>query len=364
MSKRVGIYGPALNEIKHVDAWFESCREADVICIADTGSTDGTRERLLELGVTVTTVAIMPWRFDLAFNLAMSLLPRDVDICIRLDMDERLQPGWRSALDAAWTKTTTRLRYPYVWNWNPDGTAGRQWYGDRIHARSGYYWMGHTHEGLCARIPEVQTWTDDLKIWQFPDSKDKRGDLALLKECVNEWPHDARLRAYLAREYLYQGQTQDSTRTYKEFLAMSWDPVERGQAMINLATLDSDNREFWLRMAQRECPGHREPLVNLAQLYYERRDWPRCYAAAEDALKITQHPMDYTCTPEAWGWQPHDLLSIAAWNLGLHHISLEHSQLALQRSPQDQRLAENLRLVKQFIADHHTAPVVLDHSAS
>jgi glycosyltransferase involved in cell wall biosynthesis len=346
---KVGIYGPAKNEFKHVDDWYASCKDADVIHIADTGSTDGTKERLIELGVNVTDVRIVPWRFDDAFNTAMYLLPEDVDVCIRLDMDERLQPGWRDALEKAWTPETTRLRYPYVWNWNDDGTPGRQWYCDRIHARRGFRWMGATHEGLCSRVPEVQTFTDDVKIFQYPDQKDKKGDLELLLESCRDWPQDARLRAYLAREYMYQGQPEKSTETYKEFLAMSWDRIERGQAMVNLSWTDPDNKEFWLRMAATETPGHREPLVNLAQLYYDRKDWPKCYKAAKDALAITLHPMDYTCTPEAWGWQPHDLLSISAWNLGLYHECREHAALALEKSPNDQRLKNNLKLVEDYL---------------
>lgn len=346
---RIGIYCPAKNEAKHVNAWYESCKDADVICVADTGSTDGTKEALKAFGVIVSDVRIVPWRFDDAFNMAMYLLPDDIDVCIRLDMDERLQPGWRQGLEKAWTTETTRLRYPYVWNWNPDGSPGRQWYSDRIHSRRGYRWMGATHEGLCSRLPEVQTFTDDVKIWQFPDAKDKKGDLALLIESTNEWPHDARLRAYLAREYMYQGQFEKSTEAYKTFLSMSWDKTERGQAMCNLSITDPENKEFWLRMATFETPGHREPLVNLAQFYYDRKDWSKCYKAAKDALAITKHPMDYTCTPEAWGWQPHDLLSIAAWNLGLYQESLEQSKLALSRNPNDKRLQNNLKLVEDFI---------------
>ena len=346
---RIGIYGPMKNELKHIDPWYESCKAADVICVADTGSTDGTRERLVELGVRVTDLRIMPWRFDDAFNFAMALLPDDVDVCIRLDGDERLQPGWRAALEAAWTKETTRLRYQYVWNWNPDGSPGRQWYGDRIHARKGYRWMGATHEGLCSRLPEVQTFTDEVKIWQFPDAKDKKHDLSLLLEATREYPTDARLRAYLGREYYYKGDYPMAIETYKEFLGMSWDKVEKGQAMINLSIADSENKVFWLKMAAMECPGHREPLVSLAQYYYDKQDWTKCYKAANDALKITKHPMDYTCTPEAWGYLPHDLSSIAAWNLGMYRESLEQAKLALERNPEDKRLQNNLKLIQDFV---------------
>lgn len=348
---KIGIYCPAKNEVKHVQAWYDSCKDADIICVADTGSTDGTKEQMLELGVKVTDLRIIPWRFDDAFNFAMSLLPDDVDVCIRLDLDERLQPGWREALEKAWTPETTRLRYQYVWNWNPDGTPGRQWYGDRIHARAGYRWMGATHEGLCSRGKDHHTFTDEVKIWQFPDAKDKKHDLPLLIEATNEYPHDARLKAYLGREYMYRRDYENCIKTYKEFLSLSWDKIERSQSMINLSIADSENKVFWLKSASIETPGHREPLVNLSQHYYDKADWQNCYKYAKKALEITNHPMDYTCTPEAWGYLPHDLVSISAWHLGLYQESLEQAKLALDRNPTDKRLQNNMKLVDDFIRD-------------
>lgn len=349
---KIGIYAPCKNEVKHIEPWYESCKDADSICVADTGSTDGSKEKLLKLGVSVTDLRIMPWRFDDAFNFAMALLPDDIDVCIRLDMDERLSEGWREALEKVWTPDTTKLRYPYIWNWNPDGSPGRQWYCDRIHARNGYRWMGATHEGLCSRLPENQVFTDDVKIFQYADVKDKKNDLPLLQESVREWPQDARLRAYLGREYMYQGLYEESKKTYLEFLGMSWDKIERGQAMVNLSFLDPDKKEFWLKMAHIETPTHREPLVNLAQYYYEQKDWTKCYKAAKDALAITVHPMDYTCTPDAWGWQPHDLLSISSWNLHLYHESYLHSKLALKHLPDDKRLNSNYELILKYFTEN------------
>jgi glycosyltransferase involved in cell wall biosynthesis len=346
---KIAIYGPTKNQIKHVDAWYESCKQADIICIADTGSTDGTRERLIELGVQVTDVRIVPWRFDDAFNTAMYLVPDWVDVCIRLDTDERMTEGWREKLEAAWTPETTRLRYPYIWNWNADGTKGRSWYGDRIHSRAGYRWMGATHEGLISRLPEIHTFTDSFEIHHFPDPKDKKGDLSLLLESVKEWPHDSRIKAYLGREYMYQKQFDKAAETYKEFLGMSFDTAERCQALTSLAQAEPDNKIFWLKQAAYEVPTHREPLVYLAQHYYEVADWKNCYDYAKKALAITNNPMDYTCTPEAWGWQPHDLLSIAAWNLKLYPESLAHAQMAMDRAPWDERIKNNFNLVREFI---------------
>ena len=345
---KIGIYAPSKNEINHCLDWYNSCKEADVICVADTGSTDGTDIKLIELGVKVTPIRIIPWRFDLAFNFAMALLPDDIDVCIRLDLDERLQPGWREAIENAWTPSTTRLRYPYVWNWI-DGKPGRTWYSDRIHAREGYIWRGATHEGLVARLPEVQTFTDDVKIWQFPDVKDKKDDLMLLLEATNEYPHDARLLAYLGREYMYQNQFENAINIYKKFLGMSYDSLERGQAYVNLSKCDIDSRETWLKIAAIEVPNHREPLVELAQYYHNQSDWVNCLLYAKRALTITTHPMDYTCTPEAWGAQPWELASIASWNMKLYQDSLNYAKHALEYSPNDKRLKNNVNIIQNFI---------------
>lgn len=350
MKYKIGIYAPAKNEIKHVQPWYDSCKDADVICVADTGSTDGTKEKMIELGINVTDIRIIPWRFDLGFNTAMSLLPADVDICIRLDIDERLQPGWRDALEAAWTPTTTRMRYPYVWNWTADGKPGLQWHGDRIHARAGYIWNCPTHEGLCCRHNnEIQVFSEGVKIYHFADVKSKKDDLSLLLEAIKEYPLDARIKAYLGREYMYQNQYDKATETYKEFLGMSSDRAERQQAMCNLSKTDPSNKIYWLKLATIDAPAHREPLVELAQHYYNITDWNKCLEAAKKALAITSNPMDYTCLPENWSWKPYDLASIACWNLKLFKEAFDYATIALEYNPTDTRLKTNLDLIKKHI---------------
>ncbi len=349
---RIGIYSPAKNELKHVQAWWESCKNADIICVADTGSTDGTVEKMQELGVQVTNVRILPFRFDYAFNVAMALLPENIDICIRLDIDERLQPGWREALEAAWTPSTNRLRYTYVWNWTADGKPGLTWLGDRIHARSGFIWQGATHEGLCYRgSNEVQTTCENVKIYHYADAKNKKNDLSLLLEAVKEYPMDSRIKAYLGREYMYQNQFDKATEIYKEFLGMSWDKAERQQAMCNLAKTDPKNKVFWLKLATIDVPTHREPWVNLAQHYYETQNWQKCLEAAKNALAITNNPKDYTCTNDAWGWQPFDLASIATWNLKMYKESFEYANKALEHAPNDKRLQNNVHLISSYIKE-------------
>ena len=345
---KIGVYAPALNENKNSAAWALSCADADYRVVIDTGSTDDTKQILQENKVSVYDTLISPWRFDDAYNIAMSLLPADCDVCICLHMDERLDNGWRQLLEKSWTPETTRLRYTYIWNWLSPGVPGRMWNGDRIHARRGFRWVGATHEGLCSRVPEVQTSCPELRILHYPEFKNKNGDLPLLQEAVREYPHDARMRAYLGREYMYRGMKDDCIKTYKEFLTMPCWNVERGFAMQNLASVDDENKEFWLKMATMETPNHREPLVELARYNYTKANWGECYKHAVKALEITQHPMDYTCNEDSWSWLPHDLASISAWNLGLRVESLEHASKAVEYNSNDGRLKNNLKIIQEW----------------
>ena len=45
---KVCVYAICKNELQFVDRWMESMSEADLIVVTDTGSDDGTVERLRE----------------------------------------------------------------------------------------------------------------------------------------------------------------------------------------------------------------------------------------------------------------------------------------------------------------------------
>ena len=46
MKNKICVYAICKNEMKFIDKWIESMSEADYIVVLDTGSTDGTFEKL------------------------------------------------------------------------------------------------------------------------------------------------------------------------------------------------------------------------------------------------------------------------------------------------------------------------------
>jgi len=96
------------------------------------------------------------------------------------------------------------------------------------------------------------------------------------------------------------------------------------------------------QMAASEAPNTREPWCELALLCYRQSRWEECFAYAMRALRITDREAVYTCDPEVWGYQPHDLAAISAWNLGLKSTAVQQGQIAVDLAPNDERLRANL----------------------
>lgn len=343
-SMKIAVYTIAKNEEQFVEKWAQSCADADYRVILDTGSTDNTHELAMSIGVSAHQQVFNPWRFDNARNAALALVPDDADICIALDMDEVLVDGWREALEREKILPhITRPRYKYVWSWNDDGTEGLVYGGDKIHRRHGYKWKHPVHEVIIPDgIEEVQYWIDGLEIHHHPDSAKSRSQyLPLLELAVQEDPNDDRNQFYLAREYFFKGQYDKAQVHFAEHYRLSvWAP-ERAANRRYMAKMLKDKEEYYLYQAVAEAPLRREAWVDLALMYYFRNEWVACRAAAQMALRIKEKPLEYLCEASAWGYMPHDLLAVAAWNLGDKETAREHGAIALEMNPKDQRLQNN-----------------------
>jgi glycosyltransferase involved in cell wall biosynthesis len=343
---KIAVYSIAKNEEQFVARWAESCKEADYRLILDTGSIDNTYETAQKIGINIYRKEFNPWRFDKARNHVLAVLPEDIDVCVALDMDEVLQPGWREALEAI-PEGVTRPRYKYIWSWNEDGTEGLVYGGDKIHARHGYYWKHPVHEVLKYEGVENPCWVDGLEIHHHPDHTKSRSQyLPLLKLAVEEEPSDDRNQFYLAREYFFNREYGLAQYHFSQHLKLSrWNP-ERAASHRYMAKMREGAEENHLFKAIAECPDRREAWVELALLYYQRGNWVECKTSCERALAITEKPLDYLCEAFAWGSIPYDLMAVSCFRLGLKDQALVYGLKAVEVEPGNSRLEANLAFYK------------------
>lgn len=351
---KVCVYAICKNEEKFAARWMQSMAEADGVYVLDTGSTDGSAEALRALGARVETEIITPWRFDAARNRSLELVPGDADICVCVDLDEVITPGWRACLEAAWLPGAGQARYKYVWAFREDGSEDVVFNGEKIHARHGFRWVHPVHEVLrCEGAPRPAVWVPGMQIDHHPDAAKSRAQyLPLLEMAVAEEPEDDRNMHYLGREYLFRGQYHKCLETLERHLRMptaAWRDERcascRYMARACAALGDPVGQEACLLRAAAEAPHLREPWLDLARFYYGREAWPGVLFACRRVLSIASQPQTYICESACYGPLPWDLLSIACWHLGLTDDARSALAEALRLAPDDPRLLKNLDIM-------------------
>ena len=351
---KVVVYAISKNESKFVDRWCKSMTEADEIYVLDTGSTDNTVKLLCDNGVNVRVDEITPWRFDVARNKSLDMVPEDADICVCTDLDEVFVPGWRSELEKIWKDGTNRLRYIYNWSLDDKGKPIISFYGEKIHSRKGYRWTHPVHEVLSFDGDDEKfITTDNVIINHYPDSSKSRGSyLPLLEMSVKEKPEDDRNMHYLGREYMYYSRWNDCIDTlikHLNFPSATWRD-ERcasmrfiGRSYINLGRYDE--AKVWLEKAIEEAPNLRDPYVEMALLDYKLGNDMDVIKNCTLALKIKKNKKTYINEKFCYDYTIDDLLSISYFNLGIYDISLFYIDRALKYDTNNERLIKNREII-------------------
>lgn len=350
---KIVVYAISKNEEKFVNRWVSSMKEADAIYVLDTGSTDKTVQKLKENDVNVEVKKIIPWRFDVARNASLEIIPDEFDIYVCTDLDEVLLPGWRKKLEENWKKDTTRAKYTYNWKLDNDKPIV-SFYSDKIHIRKNYKWTHPVHEVLQYDGNENYIIIDDLILNHYPDiSKSRSGYLPLLELSVKEDPNDDRNMHYLGREYMYHEKWNECIDTLIKHLKLPsalWKDERCASMRFIARSYKNLNRieesRMWLKKAINEAPYLREPWIELGLLEYENNNYETAIFYVEEALKINTREKTYINEIFSWNETPYDLLSICYFNIGNFAKSLENINIALSINPNDERLISNKKIIE------------------
>jgi hypothetical protein len=271
---RIAVYAIAKDEQKHVHRFMDSVADADIVVVGvDPGDTTG--DILEARGAIVHRIDLPQFRFDHYRNEVLKRVPANIDVCVSLDLDEILQPGWRQEIERVWERNTTRLHYRLKWDPNRD-----DWfYYDRIHHRHGYVWRHANHEAVYAQGIQEVVAQSDLTVEQHPDtSKDRSKNLELLRMAAIEEPGHPRMHWYLARELFSHGQLESAVEVFHYYfkLRSKW-PIEVCWACIfvsqALQAMGEMHAEAWLHSAIYHCPDSRDGYFMLAQLHADLEEW-------------------------------------------------------------------------------------------
>lgn len=326
---KICVYAICKNESQFVQRFCDSAQEADLILIADTGSTDNTIEIAKQCNKTrVFSICVEPWRFDHARTIALALVPDDIDICVCLDLDEVLESGWRDHIEwMIYDEQINMLKYAYDWGNNYILTASK------IHRRHGWLWKGICHETLCVdpRSTMVFIETDKILIKHLQDNTKSRSNyLTLLKIDVDQNENNALIRFYYARELAVNQQLTEAILEFGNALKLNneTESFNKGESCVcycNIARSyallkDYDNAEVFFNKACENEPDNRYPLVHYAKFYYDCfKNYSASYDLIKKALLLNDKPKvgTYSYDPKHFGLEILDFADELATHLGI-----------------------------------------------
>jgi hypothetical protein len=360
---KIAVYAICLNEEGFVDRFMDAIGDADMVVIADTGSTDGTVAAFERRGAVVHAISIKPWRFDTARNAALALVPEDVDVCVSLDLDEVIMPGWRRVVERSWRPPINHLMYTHGWTRDVTG-QWQQHLDNRIHARHGFVWRFPCHETILAEtVPDHIGVVRHLRIDHHPDPGKSRGQyLSLIELAVREEPDSPRQAFFLGREYHFHGRYAEARAELGRYLSIAG-PHELGQCcaarrLIARSHEDAGEAqaamEAW-RAAAEAAPQVRGPLVDYAWALYRAEQWEPCYEIASRALAIPEQVTDYGCDSE-FGVLAEDMASICGWRLGHQNQALIWGRQAVAKAPEIERIRLNVERMERALGVTRAAP--------
>ena len=367
MENKICVYAICKNESKFVEQWLNSMSEADYIVVLDTGSEDATFEMLRNDSrvYRAEQAVITPWRFDVARNESMKLIPDDANILVCTDLDELLEPGWADILRANWVDGVhERCVYKYAWSHNPDGSAARVFQYDKIHNRD-WVWNFPVHECLVRPYNLLEgTYAsehtlmlfDYIYLHHYPDSTKSRSTyLPLLEIRKHENPCDYYSKLYLAHEYYYNGKYEESIAELCDILdnhRANYTSTEQASCFLFMGDSykqlnDLGNAIICYQKGILADPTYRECYVNLAQALLEMQYYDQAIGVIKQCFRSSYRHYIWLERDASWTYEPYDILAIAYYYLEDYDASLNNVVKAIHYNPTNEQLLTNLALIEQ-----------------
>lgn len=328
---KIHTYCIAGNEMKFLDRFLNNMREVgcESLSIMCTKSEDGTWERLQEVKANdeywkdrliIEYKEIKPWRFDVARNESMKLVPEDADYLFCIDEDEMLTPGFFQKVKERIFEVgyiPERIFYRYAWSHKADGSNDIVFWYDKFCGSKGWAWRGACHEALhldaqCKDLYGPAIHIDNGEtIWlhHWPDNTKSRGSyIGLLKVRCEEDPDDLYSYFYYGRELTFHRQNDEAiawlTKLYFKLCkqGVKDDMLMKPATALEIARLYMDQgakeeAEFFFKRAIELDPRIADSYISYAQ-------WLAYQGRPGDSFAVLKEKHEKSVVIEDWRTRP------------------------------------------------------------
>lgn len=357
----------------------------DYVIVADTGSTDGTKELATERGCKVID---FPWTddFGAARQASYDALPDWVDISVWADADDIIEGAGHFRELALMIMQNpgisgTLHRYNYAVD-EAGNTVCELWRERLVRHNHGEKWMLPVHEVL--QVPGALVHVDQ-GVWhhhQPPDrERDPERNYKILRKTYEastakkEEP-DLRTIAYLGTEALGMGSTEEAAELFKQYLARqdAQNREERCQVAHKLAialrAIPEGQKEVSAQqlneaieaghLAIHERPDWPDGYIDLAELSLRKDEPERALEFCEQAMAREIPKTLLIINPLEYQYQPLLMRSVALAKLGRVEEAFDATQAALSITPYRDDLKSQAGMVGQQLKVKQTVELVLN----
>lgn len=358
MKNKICVYAIAKNESQNVELWVQSMSAADHIIVLDTGSIDNTVELLTSLGVEVHQKIYEHFRFDVARNDSMDLIPEEYNICLCTDLDERFDnPEWANIIRKEWDDSKPRALYDYAWGHTNNGNVGLQFVISKIHGHDpNLRWKGAVHEHLTYMDTGRKDFDEyiDLRgkftLHHYSDlSKDRMFYIQLMEERLKEEPDDPQTMVLLANEYRIKQDPSKAIPLYEKAIELFKDIYSSQELAgvwysLGLAYyLSGQAPQAMVAYTQgiAACTIYRDNYYGLGTVLADNQMYKAAIGILEEAKQKTQRQYTWLEDNYTWTYGMYDLLGYCYFNDGQYDLALTNAALALQYEPTNEILQNN-----------------------
>jgi len=212
---KIAVYAISKNEEQNIDQFIENVKHFDDVYVLDTGSTDDTVNKLKAHGIKVTTKIYDNFNFAQARNDCLNLVPTDVDWCISLDFNEKIELNVTALNVLKHSRLTSGiLTKCFLFNFDENQYIEVE-SKIKLHRRHGFVWVRSIHEELMPNnsVGSIRP-ADALKFYKYSQSSPAKLEL-YKKLCLAEYNLNKHDPYYIRFLLDYSFEEKDWPNVYK-----------------------------------------------------------------------------------------------------------------------------------------------------